>query len=81
MPSQQVADAVLQLAIENYTDETLDLADGVKRVWADRWVNIRKSGTEPVLRVFSEAQTLEDAQELCNSTLDTLKSLMRRVSN
>ena len=81
VPSQQMADAVLQLAIETYTSETLDLADGVKRVWADRWVNIRKSGTEPVIRVFSEAQTLEEAQDLCNSTLDTLKSLMQRVSN
>jgi phosphomannomutase len=80
VPSQQVADAVLQLAIETYTDETLDLADGVKRVWEDRWVNIRKSGTEPVIRVFSEALTLEEAQKLCNSTLDTLKSLMQRVS-
>ena len=80
VPSQQVADAVLQLAIETYTDETLDLADGVKRVWEDRWVNIRKSGTEPVIRVFSEALTLEEAQALCNSTLDTLKSLMQSVS-
>ena len=81
VPSQQIADAVLQLAVETYTDETLDLADGVKRVWEDRWVNIRKSGTEPVIRVFSEAQTTEEAQELCNSTLETLKSLMQRVSN
>ncbi len=81
VPSQQIADAVLQLAIETYTNETLDLADGVKRVWEDRWVNIRKSGTEPVIRVFGEAQTLEEAQDLCNSTLDTLKSLMQQVSN
>lgn len=81
VPSQQIADAVLQGAIETYTNETLDLADGVKRVWDDRWVNIRKSGTEPVIRVFSEAQTLEEAQDLCNSTLDTLKSLMQRVLN
>ena len=81
VPSQQVADAVLQLAIESYKDETLDLADGVKRVWEDRWVNIRKSGTEPVIRVFSEAQTAEEAQALCDSTLDTLKSLIQRVSN
>ena len=71
---------LLQLAIETYTDETLDLADGVKRFWEDRWVNIRKSGTEPVIRVFSEALTLEEAQALCNSTLDTLKSLMQSVS-
>ena len=81
VPSQDIADAVLQLAIETYTEETLDLADGVKRVWEDRWVNIRKSGTEPVIRVFSEASTLEEAQQLCNSTLDTLKSLMQRISN
>lgn len=81
VPSQQIADAVLQLAIDTYKDETLDLGDGVKRVWEDRWVNIRKSGTEPVIRVFSEAQTLEEAQELCNSTLETLKSLIQRVSS
>ena len=81
VPSQQIADAVLQLAIETYTNETLDLADGIKRVWEDRWVNIRKSGTEPVIRVFSEAQTVEEAQDLCNSTLDTLKSLMQQVPN
>ena len=81
VPSQQIADGVLQLAIESYKDETLDLADGVKRVWEDRWVNIRKSGTEPVIRVFSEAQTLKEAQYLCNSTLDTLRSLLQRASN
>ncbi len=80
VPSQQIADAVLQLAIKTYTNETLDLADGIKRVWEDRWVNIRKSGTEPVIRVFSEAHTLKEAQELCNSTLDTLKSLIQQVS-
>ena len=81
VPSQHIADAVLRGAIETYTNETLDLADGVKRVWEDRWVNMRKSGTEPVIRVFSEARTHEEAQNLCNSTLDTLKSLMQRVSN
>lgn len=81
VPTQQIADAVLRLAVETYSDETLDLADGVKRVWDDRWVNIRKSGTEPVIRVFSEAQTVDEAQDLCHSTLNTLKSLMQQVSN
>lgn len=79
--SQQIADAVLQLAIESYKDEPLDLSDGVKRVWADRWVNIRKSGTEPVIRVFSEASTLEEARRLCASTLDRLKLLIQQVSS
>ena len=79
--SQHIADAVLELAIESYKDEPLDLSDGVKRVWADRWVNIRKSGTEPVIRVFSEAYTVEEARRLCTSTLDTLKSLIQQFSN
>ena len=81
VPSQQIADAVLRLAVDTYSDETLDLADGVKRIWNDRWVNIRKSGTEPIIRVFSEAQTPEEAQDLCDSTLNTLRSLMGRIQN
>ena len=81
VPSQRIADVVLQLAIKTYTDDTLDLTDGIKRIWEDRWVNIRKSGTEPVIRVFSEAQTAEEARKLCDSTLDTLKCLIRQVSN
>jgi len=78
--SPAIADAVLERAIRVYTDETLDLTDGVKRVWKDRWVNIRKSGTEPVIRVFSEAHTAEQAEALCDSTLETLKNLAKQVT-
>jgi len=78
--SPAIADAVLERAIRVYADETLDLTDGVKRVWKDRWVNIRKSGTEPVIRVFSEAQTAEQAEALCDSTLETLKNLAKQVT-
>ena len=83
--SQEIADTVMKLAHETYRDEqvawvnqepSLDLTDGVKRVWKDRWVNIRKSGTEPVIRVFSEALTSEQAEVLCDSTLKTLRDLM-----
>jgi phosphomannomutase len=75
-PSQEIADAVIQLAIQAFSSDSLDLTDGVKRVWKDRWVNIRKSGTEPVIRVFSEAQTAEQAEELCDSTLAALRRLI-----
>ena len=66
--SQGIADAVMKHVSETYWRELaasgnqeslLDLTDGVKRIWKDRWVNIRKSGTEPVIRVFSEAPTSE----------------------
>lgn len=82
-PSQSVSEAVVQRAAEIYVEEgqqeeemSLDLTDGVKRVWKDCWVNIRKSGTEPVIRVFSEAPTSGRAEVLCNETVETLKQLM-----
>lgn len=83
--SQGAADAVIQRAQKNYLAEQaaadnqtplLDLTDGVKRIWKDRWVNIRKSGTEPVIRVFSEAPTSNQAEALCDSTLESLRDFM-----
>ena len=83
--SKEIADKVMKLAREIYRGEqaasdnqdySLDLTDGVKRVWKDKWVNIRKSGTEPVIRVFSEAPTSEQAEVLCDSTLDALRGFM-----
>ncbi len=84
-PSQSVSEAVVKRAADMYAAESqlsgkeevsLDLTDGVKRVLGDGWVNIRKSGTEPVIRVFSEAPTSERADVLCNETVETLKQLM-----
>ena len=40
-------------------------ADGLKLAWADRWVHLRASGTEPVSRVIAEAPTAEEARQLC----------------
>lgn len=86
IPSQEVAtqlvDSVLKVykeACEAGTEPSLELMDGVKRVWSDRWVNIRKSGTEAVIRVFSEAPTSEAAERLCDETLETLTTLMKQI--
>ncbi len=42
----------------------VDTADGIRFAWADRWVHVRPSGTEPVVRVIAEAPTAELAREL-----------------
>ncbi len=88
IPSQEVAARLIERAVKVYKAEVstkksplLDLTDGVKRVWEDRWVNIRPSGTEPVIRVFSEAPTLAEAEQLCDETLETLKVLMKQISS
>ena len=87
IPSQEDATRLVDLALKEYEKENatgveplLELTDGVKRVWNDRWVNIRKSGTEPVIRVFSEAPTFAEAEQLCDETLETLNILMKQIS-
>ena len=86
IPSQELASHLVDRALEVYKASAatekgplLELTDGVKRVWEDRWVNIRPSGTEPVIRVFSEAPTLAAAERLCDETLETLTGLMKQV--
>ena len=89
IPSQELASRLVDLALEVYkeaedpagTEPKLELTDGVKRVWNDRWVNIRPSGTEPVIRVFSEAPTFTAAEQLCDETIETLKMLMKQNLN
>lgn len=87
IPSQELATRLVDHVLKEYeeasdtaSEPTLELTDGVKRVWSDRWVNIRKSGTEPVIRVFSEAPTFAAAEQLCDETLEKLKSLMKQIS-
>lgn len=48
-----------------YRSERLDLLDGIKVSWPDRWVMVRLSDTEPVLRVTAEAPSREEALALC----------------
>ena len=93
IPSQDIATQLIARAEDIYTRRRelpaskgkdtplpqIELADGIKRSWDDRWVNIRKSGTEPVIRVFSEAPTAAEAEALCDETLDTLEMLMKQL--
>ena len=81
MPSQDVSEAILDSVLTVFENDDLDTMDGVKRIWDDKWVNIRKSGTEPVIRVFSEARSIQEAKDLCNSTVETLKSLMKHATD
>ena len=47
-----------------FKDEQVNDIDGVKIDFADKWVHLRKSNTEPIIRVYSEAATMEEADAL-----------------
>jgi phosphomannomutase len=62
-PSTDV-DAILAKVKGMYKNELVTDIDGVKIDFADKWVHLRKSNTEPIIRVYSEASTMEEADAL-----------------
>ena len=62
-PSTDV-DAILVKVKGMYKNEHVTDIDGVKIDFADKWVHLRKSNTEPIIRVYSEATTMEEADAL-----------------
>lgn len=57
-------DAILQKIKEMYKDEQVNDIDGVKIDFPNKWVHLRKSNTEPIIRIYSEAATMEEADAL-----------------
>ena len=51
--------------------------DGVKIDFPDRWVHLRKSNTEPIIRVYSEAQTMEQADELGKQLMQVVYDMQK----
>lgn len=62
-PSTDI-DAILEKVKEMYASENITDIDGVKIDFPDKWVHLRKSNTEPIIRVYSEAATMEEADAL-----------------
>ena len=57
-------DAVYQSLRGAFPDAEVDAQDGLRLSWRDRWVHVRPSGTEPIVRVIAEAPTEGEAREL-----------------
>lgn len=62
-PSTDI-DAILEKVKEMFKEEKITDIDGVKIDFPDKWVHLRKSNTEPIIRVYSEAATMEEADAL-----------------
>lgn len=69
-------DAILEKVKEIYSKEQITDIDGVKIDFPDKWVHLRKSNTEPIIRVYSEAKSEAEANEIGNKVMETIKSLM-----
>jgi len=68
-------DNIIQQLINKYSSEKINTEDGVRIDFSDHWVHFRKSNTEPIIRIITEAKDKAKAEELSQKYFDEIKSL------
>jgi phosphomannomutase len=63
---------LMQALEESFPDTATDRSDGLKLIWADGWIHVRASNTEPLLRIAAEAKSQKRMSELYNAVTGLL---------
>lgn len=71
-------DAILAAMIAKYAHEQISTIDGVKIDFAAEWVHLRKSNTEPIIRIYTEAPTQQAADALALRIIDEIKAIITK---
>ena len=66
------AEDIIKKAVNLFNNAEKNTLDGIKFIWEDKWVHLRKSNTEPIIRIYAEAPDKNQALEL----IDKIKSLI-----
>jgi len=69
-------DLILKKMAEKYANEEVDITDGVKIYIEKEWVHLRKSNTEPIIRIYSESESEEKANQFANRIIADIKSII-----
>ena len=69
-------DELLIKVQELYKDEQINTVDGVKIDFANEWVHLRKSNTEPIIRIYTESTTEENANLLADKMIESIQSII-----
>ena len=68
-------DGILNTMESNYSHENLTTIDGVKIDFANSWVHLRKSNTEPIIRIYTEAPSQQEADSLADRIISEIKAI------
>jgi len=68
-------DAILEAMAQKYAKEEVTTTDGVKVDFAENWVHLRKSNTEPIIRIYTEAKSQVKADTLAEKTIGEIKEI------
>ena len=69
-------DALLKQMEEKYAHEQVSTIDGVKIDFAEEWIHLRKSNTEPIIRIYTESTTADKANALAERFMSEIKSII-----
>lgn len=69
-------DAILAKMKEKFANRQITDIDGVKIDFEDKWVHLRKSNTEPIIRIYSEAKSIEEAEEIGKQIIDMIREMV-----
>ena len=72
---EQVA-AACEALTKKFAGATAQAGDGLRLDWPDRWVQVRSSNTEPIIRVIAEAPDTATARSLCDEALAVVRSVV-----
>ena len=70
-------DAILAKMKEKFAQYDITDIDGVKIDFPDKWVHLRKSNTEPIIRIYSEAHSMDEAKELGDEMIKIIQDLCK----
>lgn len=68
-------DAILKEIAKRYQNEDVNTIDGVKIDFENHWIHLRKSNTEPIIRIYTEAQTQTEADQVADTMISEIKSI------
>ena len=68
-------DAILKAMEDKYSNENLTTIDGVKIDFAECWAHLRKSNTEPIIRIYTEAKSQKEADTLAEKIISEIKEI------
>jgi phosphomannomutase len=75
IPSIDV-DNILETMAFKYANEDVNTIDGVKIDFADEWIHLRKSNTEPIIRIYTEAKSQKAADDLAIRFINEIKEII-----
>ena len=75
LKDDKVIDNVFKKIISKYSNLSPNTDDGIRIDFSNGWIIMRKSNTEPIVRIFSESDTQEQAESLAKKIYNEIKSL------